>query len=126
MLKSTTDLTDSSSEGILKQILDNQKEALDLNGQLVILNEKMDVLIEKVGEQSAKPKTALEAVLGNSQALISIVFIILVALFLGVGDNVLNGIMGSGDIDQQQLQSLINVLQEAANKTAGSGGEIAP
>ena len=126
MLKSTTDLTDSSSEGILKQILDNQKEALDLNGQLVILNEKMDVLIEKVGEQSAKPKTALEAVLGNSQALISIVFIILVALFLGLGDNVLNGIMGSGDIDQQQLQSLINVLQEAANKTAGSGGEIAP
>tara|TARA_R100000322_G_scaffold2488_1_gene2382 strand:- start:302 stop:682 length:381 start_codon:yes stop_codon:yes gene_type:complete len=126
MLKSTTDLADSSSEGILKQILDNQKEALDLNGQLVILNEKMDVLIEKVGEQSAKPKTALEAVLGNSQALISIVFIILVALFLGLGDNVLNGIMGSGDIDQQQLQSLINVLQEAANKTAGSGGEIAP
>ena len=126
MLKSTTDLADSSSEGILKQILDNQKEALDLNGQLVILNEKMDVLIEKGGEQSAKPKTALEAVLGNSQALISIVFIILVALFLGLGDNVLNGIMGSGDIDQQQLQNLINVLQEAANKTAGSGGEIAP
>jgi len=126
MLKSTTDLADSKSQGILKQILDNQKEALDLNGQLVILNEKMDVLIEKVGEQSAKPKTALEAILGNSQALISIVFIILVALFLGLGDNVLNGIMGSGDIDQQQFQSLINVLQEAANKTAGSGGEIAP
>tara|TARA_R100001594_G_C3872467_1_gene223828 strand:- start:36 stop:416 length:381 start_codon:yes stop_codon:yes gene_type:complete len=126
MLKSTTDLADSKSQGILKQILDNQKEALDLNGQLVILNEKMDVLIEKVGEQSAKPKTALEAILGNSQALISIVFIILVALFLGLGDNVLNGIMGSGDIDQQQLQSLINVLQEAANKTAGSGGEVVP
>ncbi len=126
MLKSTTDLADTKSQGILKQILDNQKEALDLNGQLVILNEKMDVLIEKVGEQSAKPKTALEAILGNSQALISIVFIVLVALFLGLGDNVLNGIMGSGDIDQQQLQSLINVLQEAANKTAGSGGEIAP
>jgi len=126
MLKSTTDLADTKSQGILKQILDNQKEALDLNGQLVILNEKMDVLIEKVGEQSAKPKTALEAILGNSQALISIVFIILVALFLGLGDNVLNGIMGSGDFDQQQLQSLINVLQEAANKTAGSGGEIAP
>jgi hypothetical protein len=126
MLKSTTDLADSKSQGILKQILDNQREALDLNGQLVILNEKMDVLIEKVGEQSAKPKTALEAILGNSQALISIVFIVLVALFLGLGDNVLNGIMGSGDFDQQQLQSLINVLQEAANKTAGSGGEVVP
>tara|TARA_R110002012_G_scaffold68314_2_gene177484 strand:+ start:350 stop:733 length:384 start_codon:yes stop_codon:yes gene_type:complete len=126
MLKSTSDLADTKSQGILKQILDNQKEALDLNGQLVILNEKMDVLIEKVGEQSAKPKTALEAILGNSQALISIVFIVLVALFLGLGDNVLDGIMGSGDIDQQSLQSLINVLQEAANKTAGSGGEVVP
>jgi hypothetical protein len=126
MLKSTTDLADSKSQGILKQILDNQKEALDLNGQLVILNEKMDVLIEKVGEQSAKPKTALEAILGNSQALISIVFIILVALFLGLGDNVLNGIMGSSDVDQQQLQNVINVLQKAAEQTAGSGGEIAP
>ena len=124
MLKSTTDLADSKSQGILKQILDNQKEALDLNGQLVILNEKMDVLIEKVGEQSAKPKSALEAILGNSQALISIVFIILVALFLGLGDNVLNGLMGPGSIDQHQLESVINVLQEAAKQAAGSGGEV--
>jgi hypothetical protein len=117
MLKSTNPPLEDSN-GILKQILDNQKEALDLNGQLVILNEKMDVLIEKVSEQSAKPKSALEAILGNSQALISIVFIILVALFLGLGDNVLNGIMGTEPANAEQLESLLNVIQEAAKKTA--------
>ena len=81
MLKNSSTLSGDESQGILKEILDNQKEALNLNGQLVLLNQKMDVLIEKVGEQSAKPKSALEAILGNSQALISIVFIILVAVF---------------------------------------------
>tara|TARA_R100000995_G_scaffold8202_1_gene3557 strand:+ start:162 stop:530 length:369 start_codon:yes stop_codon:yes gene_type:complete len=118
MLKNSSALSGDESQVILKEILDNQKEALDLNGQLVLLNQKMDVLIEKVGEQSAKPKTAFEAVLGNSQALISIVFIILVALFLGLGDNVLNGIMGTESVDAKQLESLLNVIQEAAKKTA--------
>tara|TARA_R100001163_G_scaffold36761_1_gene28150 strand:+ start:20336 stop:20704 length:369 start_codon:yes stop_codon:yes gene_type:complete len=118
MLKNSSTLSGDESQVILKEILDNQKEALDLNGQLVLLNQKMDVLIEKVGEQSAKPKTALEAILGNSQALISIVFIILVALFLGLGDNVLNGIMGTESVDAEQLESLLNVIQEAAKQTA--------
>jgi|TARA_R100001163_G_C5064800_1_gene202504 hypothetical protein len=118
MLKNSSTLSGDESQVILKEILDNQKEALDLNGQLVLLNQKMDVLIEKVGEQSAKPKSALEAILGNSQALISIVFIILVALFLGLGDNVLNGIMGTDAVDPDQLESLLNVIQEAARQTA--------
>ena len=118
MLKNSSTLSGDESQVILKEILDNQKEALDLNGQLVLLNQKMDVLIEKVGEQSAKPKSALEAILGNSQALISIVFIILVALFLGLGDNVLNGIMGTDAVDPDQLESLLNVIQEAAKQTA--------
>lgn len=118
MLKNSSTLSGDESQGILKEILDNQKEALNLNGQLVLLNQKMDVLIEKVGEQSAKPKSALEAILGNSQALISIVFIILVALFLGLGDNVLNGIMGTESVDAEQLESLLNVIQEAAKQTA--------
>ena len=118
MLKNSSTLSGDESQVILKEILDNQKEALDLNGQLVLLNQKMDVLIEKVGEQSAKPKTAFEAVLGNSQALISIVFIVLVALFLGLGDNVLNGIMGTESVDAEQLESLLNVIQEAAKQTA--------
>jgi hypothetical protein len=118
MLKNSSTLSGDESQVILKEILDNQKEALDLNGQLVLLNQKMDVLIEKVGEQSARPKSTLEAVLGNSQALISIVFIVLVALFLGLGDNVLNGIMGTDSVDPDQLESLLNVIQEAAKKTA--------
>jgi hypothetical protein len=118
MLKNSSTLSGDESQVILKEILDNQKEALDLNGQLVLLNQKMDVLIEKVGEQSAKPKSTLEAILGNSQALISIVFIILVALFLGLGDNVLNGIMGTDAVDPDQLESLLNVIQEAARQTA--------
>jgi hypothetical protein len=121
MLKNSGTLSGDESQVILKEILDNQKEALDLNGQLVLLNQKMDVLIEKVGEQSAKPKSALEAILGNSQALISIVFIILVALFLGLGDNVLNGIMGTESVDAEQLESLLNVIQEAAKQTAPVG-----
>jgi hypothetical protein len=121
MLKNSGALSGDESQVILKEILDNQKEALDLNGQLVLLNQKMDVLIEKVGEQSAKPKTAFEAILGNSQALISIVFIILVALFLGLGDNVLNGIMGTESVDAEQLESLLNVIQEAAKQTAPDG-----
>jgi len=121
MLKNSGALSGDESQVILKEILDNQKEALDLNGQLVLLNQKMDVLIEKVGEQSAKPKSALEAILGNSQALISIVFIILVALFLGLGDNVLNGIMGTESVDAEQLESLLNVIQEAAKQTAPVG-----
>jgi len=118
MLKNSSTLSGDESQVILKEILDNQREALDLNGQLVLLNQKMDVLIEKVGEQSARPKSALEAILGNSQALISIVFIVLVALFLGLGDNVLNGIMGTDSVDPDQLESLLNVIQEAAKKTA--------
>ena len=117
MLKNSNTLSGDESQVILKEILDNQKEALNLNGQLVLLNQKMDVLIEKVGEQSARPKSTLEAILGNSQALISIVFIVLVALFLGLGDNVLNGIMGTDSVDPDQLESLLNVIQEAAKKT---------
>lgn len=117
MLKNSNTLSGDESQVILKEILDNQKEALNLNGQLVLLNQKMDILIEKVGEQSARPKSTLEAILGNSQALISIVFIVLVALFLGLGDNVLNGIMGTDSVDPDQLESLLNVIQEAAKKT---------
>lgn len=118
MLKQNN-LTGNEAQDILKEILDNQKEALNLNGQLVLLNKKMDILIEKVGEQTARPKTALEAILGNSQALISIVFIILVALFLGLGDGLLTRFMGPGEIDHHQLEGLIHVIEQAAKSTAG-------
>ena len=83
LTKDRNGIAGTDAQILLQEILDNQKEALDLSGQLVLLNQKMDVLIEKVGEQAAKPKSNLELLLGNHQAMFSIVFIILVALFLG-------------------------------------------
>lgn len=107
-------LVGNESHVLLQEILDNQKEALDLNGQLVLLNQKMDVLIEKVGEQAAKPKSNLELLLGNHQAMFSIVFVILVALFLGLGDAVVDRFVGNDGLDSNQLQQVLHVLQEAA------------
>jgi|TARA_R110000824_G_scaffold83466_6_gene209024 hypothetical protein len=115
MLKDRSNgLAGNESQVLLQEILDNQKEALDLNGQLVLLNQKMDVLIEKVGEQAAKPKSNLELLLGNHQAMFSIVFVILVALFLGLGDAVVDRFVGDDGLDSNQLQQVLHVLQEAA------------
>ena len=114
MLKDRNGLAGTDAQALLQEILDKQKEALDLNGQLVILNQKMDVLIEKVGEQAAKPKTNLELLLGNHQAMFSIVFVILVALFLGLGDAFVDRFVDSDGVDQAQLQQVLHVLQEAA------------
>ena len=107
-------LASTDAQILLQEILDNQKEALDLNGQLVLLNQKMDVLIEKVGEQAAKPKSNFELLLGNHQAMFSIVFVILVALFLGLGDAFVDRFMGDDGVDSKQLQQVIHVLREAA------------
>lgn len=115
LTKDRNGLADTNAQILLQEILDNQKEALDLNGQLVLLNQKMDVLIEKVGEQSAAPKSNLELLLGNHQAMFSIVFIVLVALFLGLGDAVVDRVMGGDNLDPKQLQQVLNVLQEAAH-----------
>ena len=115
MLKDRSNgLAGNESQVLLQEILDNQKEALDLNGQLVLLNQKMDVLIEKVGEQAAKPKSNLELLLGNHQAMFSIGFVILVALFLGLGDAVVDRFVGDDGLDSNQLQQVLHVLQEAA------------
>jgi len=107
-------LASTDAQILLQEILDNQKEALDLNGQLVLLNQKMDVLIEKVGEQAAKPKSNFELLLGNHQAMFSIVFVVLVALFLGLGDAFVDRFMGDDGVDSKQLQQVIHVLREAA------------
>lgn len=115
MLKDrSSGLAGTDAQVLLQEILDNQKEALDLNGQLVLLNQKMDVLIEKVGEQAAKPKSNFELLLGNHQAMFSIVFIVLVALFLGLGDAVVDRFMGDGEVNPEQLQKVLHVIQEAA------------
>ena len=118
MLKGVDRLVGDEAQKMLKEILGNQKEALDLNGQLVLLNQKMDTLIEAVGKQASKPKSAFEALLSNGQALTSFVFIILVALFLGLGEGVIDRFMGPSSIDHESIQNVIQVLRQAAEQTA--------
>ena len=118
MLKGVDKLVGDEAQNMLKEILGNQKEALDLNGQLVLLNQKMDTLIEAVGKQASKPKSAFEALLSNGQALTSFVFIILVALFLGLGEGVIDRFMGPSSIDHESIQNVIQVLRQAAEQTA--------
>ena len=118
MLKGVDRLVGDEAQKMLKEILGNQKEALDLNGQLVLLNQKMDTLIEAVGRQASKPKSAFEALLSNGQALTSFVFIILVALFLGLGEGVIDRFMGPSSIDHESIQNVIQVLRQAAEQTA--------
>tara|TARA_R110000822_G_scaffold5353_4_gene22867 strand:- start:5686 stop:6057 length:372 start_codon:yes stop_codon:yes gene_type:complete len=117
MLKGVDKLVGDEAQKMLKEILGNQKEALDLNGQLVLLNQKMDTLIEAVGKQARKPKSAFEALLSNGQALTSFVFLILVALFLGLGEGVIDRFMGPGPVDHESIQNVIHVLQQAAKQT---------
>ena len=118
MLKGVDKLVGDEAQKMLKEILGNQKEALDLNGQLVLLKQKMDTLIEAVGKQASKPKSAFEALLSNGQALTSFVFIILVALFLGLGEGVIDRFMGPSSIDHESIQNVIQVLRQAAEQTA--------
>ena len=118
MLKGVDKLVGDEAQNMLKEILGNQKEALDLNGQLVLLNQKMDTLIEAVGKQASKPKSAFEVLLSNGQALTSFVFIILVALFLGLGEGVIDRFMGPSSIDHESIQNVIQVLRQAAEQTA--------
>jgi len=118
MLKGVDKLVGDEAQKMLKEILGNQKEALDLNGQLVLLNQKMDTLIEAVGKQASKPKSAFEVLLSNGQALTSFVFIILVALFLGLGEGVIDRFMGPSSIDHESIQNVIQVLRQAAEQTA--------
>lgn len=118
MLKGVDKLVGDEAQKMLKEILGNQKEALDLNGQLVLLNQKMDTLIEAVGKQASKPKSAFEALLSNGQALTSFVFIVLVALFLGLGEGVIDRFMGPSSVDHESIKNVIEILRQAAKQTA--------
>jgi hypothetical protein len=111
-------LSGEDSKEMLQEILSNQKEALDLNGQLVILNEKMDKLIDTM-EKKVQPPSSIIAILSNPQALTSLVFLLLVALFLGLGDGLLNRMIGPGPMDNEQATNLIRILQETAASTTG-------
>ena len=56
----------------------------------------------------------MEHLLSNHQAMFSVVLIVLVALFLGLGDAFVDRFMG-GDVDPQQLRQVLHVLQETAS-----------
>ena len=53
-------VSDGEAKIMLEQILRKQEEALDLNGQLVLINEKMDKLIAAI-ESKIKPQGAIAA-----------------------------------------------------------------
>ena len=119
-LNGMVNVSNDESNVLLREILDNQKEALDLNGQLVLLNEKMDKLIDCV-DKKMQPSSTVNAVLSNTHALSSIVFIILVALFLGLGDGIMERWLGTGEVADESIEKIIRVLEKASQSAASSG-----
>ena len=112
-------VSNDESNVLLREILDNQKEALDLNGQLVLLNEKMDKLIDCVDKKMQPPST-INAILSNTHALSSIVFIVLVALFLGLGDDIMERWLGPGEVTDESIEKIIRVLERASQPATTS------
>jgi len=86
-------VSDGEAKGMLQQILRKQEEALDLNGQLVLINEKMDKLIAAI-ENKIKPQGAIAALVESSPQIPLFIFIVvLVALLLGFGPELV-GLLG--------------------------------
>jgi hypothetical protein len=73
------------SDDMLREILRKQEEALDLKGELVILNGKMDTLIETM-DKKIKSQNPLAAIVDAApQTPLYIFILILITLFLGFG-----------------------------------------
>ena len=90
-------MSDSEAKGMLQQILRKQEESLDLNGQLVLINEKMDKLIAAI-ESKIKPQGAIAALVESSPQIPLFIFIVvLVALFLGFGPELVSLLGGASD-----------------------------
>jgi len=86
-------VSDNEAKTMLQEILRKQEESLDLKGQLVLINEKMDALIAAV-ESKIKPQGALAALIESSPQIPLFIFIIvMVALFLGFGPELV-GLLG--------------------------------
>lgn len=81
------------TDGMLREILRKQEESLDLKGQLVILNEKMDTLIDTM-DRKMRPQGAIAAACEASPQLPLYAFILaLTAMFLGFGPELV-GLLG--------------------------------
>ena len=86
-------VSDGEAKAMLQEILRKQEEALDLNGQLVLINEKMDKLIAAI-ESKIKPQGAIAGLIESSPQIPLFIFIIvMVALFLGFGPELV-GLLG--------------------------------
>ena len=84
-----------SSDEMLREILRKQEESLDLKGQLVLLNEKMDTLIDTMNTKIS-PQGVFAAFLQSSPQVPLFLFILsLVGLMLGFGPELV-GLLNSG------------------------------
>jgi hypothetical protein len=82
------------SDDMLREILRKQEEALDLSGQLVLLNEKMDTLIETM-EKKVRPSSIVASVCESSpQVPLYLFIIVIISLFLGFGPELISTLGG--------------------------------
>lgn len=82
------------SDDMLREILRKQEEALDLKGELVILNGKMDTLIATM-DKKVRPQSMVAAMCESSPQIPLYLFIIvIICLFLGFGPELI-GALGS-------------------------------
>ena len=87
-----------------------------MQGQLVLLNEKMDLLIETV--QNKMTKTGVVGtLLSNQQSVMYLFVLILVALFLGLGDQVMDRVFGSKNSEH-------SAIMEAIGSPVGPGSPV--
>mgnify|MGYP003662816208 CR=1 FL=1 len=92
MVEQASDLM--GSDDMLREILRKQEEALDLKGQLVILNGKMDTLIETM-DKKVKPQSMVAAMCEASPQIPLYMFIIvIISLFLGFGPELISTLGG--------------------------------
>ena len=112
-----TYMSGDDAKEILGQILQNQKESLDLHGQLVLLNEKMDALINAVQDKMSK-SGVIGALVSNPQSMMYLFVLVLVALFLGLGDQVMDRVFGPDHVSHSEL------LEALETPTAGPGSPV--
>lgn len=92
MVEQASDLM--GSDDMLREILRKQEEALDLKGQLVILNGKMDTLIETM-DKKVRPQSLVAAMCESSPQIPLYLFIVvIISLFLGFGPELISTLGG--------------------------------
>jgi hypothetical protein len=99
-------MSKENSQEMLKEILNNQKEALNLNGQLVLLNEKMDTLIDCVG-QKMTPNGIVASIIHSPPALIAVSIVAVIMLFLGLGDGLMDRMLGEKPPSTKEIIELL-------------------